>query len=43
MFWIGLVVGWFTAAPLVILALALARAAANADRHFRDTWEARTK
>lgn len=30
MFWIGLLVGWLTAGPLAILAIALATVASNA-------------
>lgn len=31
MFWIGLIVGWLTAAPLVVLGLAMIHVASEAD------------
>lgn len=34
MFWLGLIIGWFTAGPLVILALALVQTAARAEEEY---------
>lgn len=35
MFWLGLIIGWMSAAPLVILMLAMMFSAADADERAR--------
>lgn len=35
MFWIGLIIGWFTAFPIAVLAFALAQIAKESDQILR--------
>lgn len=40
MFWIGLLVGWFTAMPLAVLILAMLKVASDADdAYHRDLYK----